>query len=62
MVQHQLMERVSVSAGYFRRQFYNLDVTDNLNLAVTEWSPFGITTPTDPRLPALGRIRSRCTP
>jgi len=54
MVQHQLMERVSVSVGYFRRQFYNLDVTDNLNLAVSEWSPFGITTPTDPRLPASG--------
>ncbi len=29
-------------------------MTDNLNLAVTEWSPFGITTPTDPRLPLSG--------
>ena len=53
-VQHELMPRVSVNAGYYRRQFYNLDVTDNLNLAVTEWNEFGIVTPTDPRLPASG--------
>jgi hypothetical protein len=53
-VQHELMDRVSVTAGYHRRQFYNLDVTDNLNLAVTEWSPFQITGPTDPRLPLSG--------
>jgi hypothetical protein len=54
-VQHQLMDRVSVTAGYYRRNFYNLDVTDNLNLAVTDWSPFSITTPTDPRLPLSGQ-------
>ncbi|HWI17603.1 MAG TPA: TonB-dependent receptor [Vicinamibacterales bacterium] len=54
-VQHQLMERVSVTAGYYRRNFYNLDVTDNLNLAVTDWSPFNIATPTDPRLPLSGQ-------
>ena len=53
-VQHQLMERVSVTAGFYRRNFYNLDVTDNLNLAVTDWTSFGITTPTDPRLPLSG--------
>jgi hypothetical protein len=54
-VQHQLMSRVSVTAGYHRRQFYNLDVTDNLNLSPTEWNEFGIATPTDPRLPASGQ-------
>ena len=54
-VQHELMERVSMNVGFYRRQFYNLDVTDNLNLAVTDWSPFGITTPTDPRLPLSGQ-------
>lgn len=54
-VQHQLMERLSVTAGYYRRNFYNLDVTDNLNLAVTDWTPFGITAPTDPRLPLSGQ-------
>jgi hypothetical protein len=50
-VQHQLIERVSVNGGFFRRNFSNLDVTDNLNLAVTDWSPFTITGPSDPRLP-----------
>ena len=54
-VQHQVMDRVSVTAGYYRRNFYNLDVTDNLNLAVTDWSEFGITTPNDPRLPSAGQ-------
>ena len=54
-VQHQLMERVAVTVGYYRRNFYNLDVTDNLNLAVTDWTPFGITTPNDPRLPSAGQ-------
>ena len=53
-VQHELMTRVSVTVGYYHRNFYNLDVVDNLNLAVTDWSPFGITTPTDPRLPESG--------
>ncbi|HEX6161897.1 MAG TPA: TonB-dependent receptor [Vicinamibacterales bacterium] len=54
-VQHQLLERVSVTGGYYRRNFYNLDVTDNLNLAVTDWTSFGITTPNDPRLPSSGQ-------
>src|SRR5204862_6731181 len=53
-VQHQLMQRVSVTGGFYRRNFYNLDVTDNLNLAVTDWSPFSINTPTDPKLPLSG--------
>jgi hypothetical protein len=54
-VQHELMERVSVNFGYYRRNFYNLDVTDNLNLAVTDWSPFSINTPADNRLPLSGQ-------
>jgi hypothetical protein len=53
-VQHQLMERVSVTAGYYRRNFYNLDVLDNQNLALTDWTNFSINTPTDPRLPLSG--------
>jgi hypothetical protein len=53
-VQHELISRVSVTAGFYRRQFYNLDVTDNLNLGINEWNSFGIVTPTDPRLPTSG--------
>src|SRR5688572_5081080 len=54
-VQHELMERVSMNAGFYRRQFYNLDVIDNQNLALTDWTPFAITTPADPRLPLSGQ-------
>jgi hypothetical protein len=54
VVQHELFPRVSVSAGYYRRQFYNLSVTDNLNLAPTEWSAYSIATPPDTRLPLTG--------
>jgi hypothetical protein len=53
-VQHELIPRVSVTGGFYRRQFYNLDVTDNLNLGVDEWNPFTIVTPTDQRLPTSG--------
>ena len=51
VVQRELLPRVSVTAGYYRRDFYNIQVTDNQNLAATDWSPYGIVTPTDPRLP-----------
>jgi hypothetical protein len=53
-VQHQLMDRLSVTAGFYRRQFFNLDVTDNTNLAVTDWAPFTITAPADTRLADAG--------
>jgi hypothetical protein len=54
-VQHELMARLSVTAGFYRRQFYNLDVNDNLNLSPDEWNPFTIVTPTDARLPLSGQ-------
>jgi hypothetical protein len=53
-IQHELLSRVSVTAGYFRRNFYNLEAIDNQNLAPTDWSGFSITTPTDPRLALSG--------
>ena len=54
-VQHELMERVSMNVGFYRRKFFNLEVIDNQNLALTDWSPFTIATPTDPRLPLSGQ-------
>jgi outer membrane receptor protein involved in Fe transport len=54
-VQHELMERVSVNAGYYRRKFYNLEMLDNQNLTVADWSPFSITVPGDDRLPLSGQ-------
>jgi hypothetical protein len=56
VLQHELVPRVSVSAGYYRRNFYNLQVNDNQNLALSDWSaPFNVSTPTDPRLPLSGQ-------
>ena len=55
-VEHELFPRVRVSAGYYRRQFYNLAITDNLNLDPnTDWIPFNITVPDDSRLPNAGQ-------
>jgi hypothetical protein len=54
-VQHELIPRLSVSAGYFRRQFYNLDVIDNTSISRDDWTSFAIATPTDPRLELSGQ-------
>ena len=54
-VQHELVPRLSVTAGYYRRQFYNLQVIDNQNVAASEWNPYTIATPTDTRLPTSGQ-------
>jgi hypothetical protein len=56
VLQHELLPRVSVTAGYYRRDFYNLQVNDNQTVALTDWSaPFTISTPTDTRLPLSGQ-------
>ena len=53
-VQHEIVSRVSVNAGYFRRWYGNLRVQDNLNIAPTDYSPYSVTAPVDPRLPGGG--------
>jgi hypothetical protein len=56
VIQHELMPRLSVTAGYYRRDFYNLQINDNLNVGTSDWSaPFNINTPSDPRLPLAGQ-------
>jgi len=46
---------VSVSAGYYRRDFYNLQIVDNSNISLSDWTPYSIVTPTDPRLALSGQ-------
>ncbi len=54
-LQHELFPRMSVTVGYYRRQFYNLQVADNQNLTRNDWVGFTIATPTDTRLPTSGQ-------
>ena len=53
-IQQQIIPRVGVNIGYFRRWYGNFTVTDNLSVAATDFSPFTITAPADPRLPGGG--------
>jgi hypothetical protein len=54
-IQRELMPRVSVTAAYYHRDFYNLQVADNQNVSQADWNQFSILTPTDPRLPLSGQ-------
>ena len=54
-VQHEVLPRVSVEAGYSRRWLTNFVVTDNLAQAPTDFGSFSIVVPTDARLPTSGQ-------
>jgi hypothetical protein len=53
-VQHQLTPAISISTGYFHNWYGNHTVTDNLELEPSDFSPFSVTAPRDPRLPGGG--------
>jgi hypothetical protein len=49
-VQHELLPRVSMEVGYYRRTFGNFTVTDNLDVTPADFDQFCFTAPTDLRL------------
>jgi hypothetical protein len=53
-VQHELMSRVSMNVGYFRRWYGNTRVTDNVLIAPEDHSAYCVTAPADSRLPNGG--------
>jgi hypothetical protein len=53
-IQQQVLPRVSIEVGYFRRWLNNFTVTDNLSVASSDFTPYAITAPSDPRLPGGG--------
>src|SRR5262245_39528745 len=55
LIQHELFPRMSVTAGFYHRDFYNLQVFDNQNVSASDWTALSTVTPTDPRLPLSGQ-------
>ena len=53
-IQQQVLPRVSIEVGYFRRWLNNFTVTDNQSVGPADFTPYSITAPSDPRLPGGG--------
>jgi hypothetical protein len=53
-LQQELLPRVGVTVGYFRRWFGNFYTADNRNTTVADYTPFSVPIPVDPRLPNGG--------
>ena len=54
-VQREIIPRVALEAGYFRRIWKNFQVTDNLLVGPEDFTQFSLTVPTDSRLSTSGQ-------
>ena len=57
-VQQEVLPRVSVEAGYYRRWLVNFSVEDNLAVTPADFDTFTVRVPDDPRLPTAGQTIS----
>ena len=46
-VQHEVVRGVSVTAGYYRRNYYNLRRRFNTGVGLTDWTPYTLYSPID---------------
>ena len=53
-VQRQLADGISVTVGYYRRDFKNFTVNDNTFVTANDFSQYCVTAPVDSRLPGGG--------
>jgi hypothetical protein len=53
-VQQQILQRMSIEVGYYRRSFDGFSVNDNLALTNADLTPYTVTAPSDSRLPNGG--------
>ncbi len=53
-IQREILPRLSTEVTYNRRWFYNFTATDNILVAPSDYSPYSIVAPSDPRLPGGG--------
>jgi hypothetical protein len=53
-LQQQILQRMSIEVGYYRRTFNGFTMNDNELLAASDLTPYTITAPSDSRLPGGG--------
>jgi len=53
--QREIVPRVSATIGFYRRNFYNIQIGDNQNVSQADWTQYSIATPNDTRLPQAGQ-------